>query len=113
MATTKTKIGNLFFNFRGDWKSTETYIKDDVVMYNNSDYICVKNTDSTNDVPKENKRRYVRLTKAVSASTGSDAYKWDGQATWPLAEEQVMIGDTLILGAFWGEGEAYFGIILK
>ena len=97
MATTKTKIGNLFFNFRGDWKSTETYIKDDVVMYNNSDYICVKNTDSTNDVPKENKRRYVRLTKAVSASTGSDAYKWDGQATWPLAEEQVMIGDTLIL----------------
>ena len=78
MATTKTKIGNLFFNFRGDWKSTETYIKDDVVMYNNSDYICVKNTDSTNDVPKENKRRYVRLTKAVSASTGSDAYKWDG-----------------------------------
>ena len=39
MATTKTKIGNLFFNFRGDWKSTETYIKDDVVMYNNSDYI--------------------------------------------------------------------------
>ena len=66
MATTKTKIGNLFFNFRGDWKSTETYIKDDVVMYNNSDYICVKNTDSTNDVPKENKRRYVRLTKAVA-----------------------------------------------
>ena len=44
MATTKTKIGNLFFNFRGEWDSTKTYIKDDVVLYNNSDYVCVKNT---------------------------------------------------------------------
>ena len=29
-----------------------------------------KKYNSTNDVPKENKRRYVRVTKAVSASTG-------------------------------------------
>ena len=97
MATTKTKIGNLFFNFRGEWDSTKTYIKDDVVLYNNSDYVCVKNTDSTNDVPKENKRRYVRVTKAVSASTGADAYKWDGQAAWPVDEEQFFVGDTLVL----------------
>ena len=97
MATTKTKIGNLFFNFRGEWDSTKTYIKDDVVLYNNSDYVCVKNTDSTNDVPKENKRRYVRVTKAVSASTGADAYKWDGQACQPVDEEQFFVGDTLVL----------------
>ena len=97
MATTKTKIGNLFFNFRGEWDSTKTYIKDDVVLYNNSDYVCVKNTDSLNDTPKENKRRYVRVTKAVSASTGADAYKWDGQAAWPVDEEQFFIGDTLVL----------------
>ena len=97
MATTKTKIGNLFFNFRGEWDSTKTYIKDDVVLYNNSDYVCVKNTDSLNDTPKENKRRYVRVTKAVSASTGADAYKWDGQAAWPVDEEQFFVGDTLVL----------------
>ena len=97
MATTKTKIGNLFFNFRGDWKSTETYIKDDVVMYNNSDYICVKNTDSTNDVPKENKRRYVRLTKNLYLQVQVQTLTNGTVKQLGKVEEQVMIGDTLIL----------------
>lgn len=37
----------------------------------------------------------------------------DGELNNMIAPVRSMIGDTLILGAFWGEGEAYFGIILK
>ena len=37
----------------------------------------------------------------------------DGELNNMIAPVRSMIGDTLILGAFWGEGEAFFGIILK
>ena len=37
----------------------------------------------------------------------------DGELNNMIAPVRNMVGDTLILGAFWGEGEAYFGIILK
>ena len=47
MATTKTRIGNLFFNYQGEYSSTKTYYKDDVVMYNNTDWICTKNSATT------------------------------------------------------------------
>ena len=97
MATTKTRIGNLFFNYQGEYSSTKTYFHDDVVQYNNTDWICTKNSASTGETPVDNQRRYARLTKAVSASTGANAYKWDGEATWPQAEVQYKIGDTLVL----------------
>ena len=97
MATTKTRIGNLFFNYQGEYSSTKTYYKDDVVMYNNTDWICTKNSATTGTAPVDNQRRYVRITKAVSASTGSNAYKWDGEAAWPQSEVQYKIGDTLVL----------------
>ena len=97
MATTKTRIGNLFFNYQGEYSSTKTYYHDDVVQYNNTDWLCTKNSASTGETPVDNQRRYVRLTKAVSAGTGSNAYKWDGEATWPQAEVQYKIGDTLVL----------------
>ena len=80
----------------GEWDSTKTYIKDDVVLYNNSDYVCVKNTDSTNDVPKENKRRYVRVTKAdlqVQVLTHTNGMV----KACTVDEEQFFVGDTLIL----------------
>ena len=97
MATTKTRIGNLFFNYQGEYSSTKTYYKDDVVMYNNTDWICTKNSATTGTAPEDNQRRYARLTKAVSATTGSNAYKWDGEAAWPQSEVQYKIGDTLVL----------------
>ena len=97
MATTKTRIGNLFFNYQGESSSTKTYYKDDVVMYNNTDWICTKNSATTGTAPEDNQRRYARLTKAVSATTGSNAYKWDGEAAWPQSEVQYKIGDTLVL----------------
>ena len=74
---------------------TKTYIKDDVVLYNNSDYVCVKNTDSTNDVPKENKRRYVRVTKAVSVV--QVLTHTNGMVKQTVDEEQFFVGDTLVL----------------
>jgi len=97
MATTKTRIGNLFFNYQGEYSSTKTYHKDDVVIYNNTDWICTKNSSTTGTAPVDNQRRYVRLTKAVSAGTGANAYKWDGEATWPQEEVQYKVGDTLVL----------------
>ena len=97
MATTKTRIGNLFFNYQGEYSSTKTYFKDDVVMYNNTDYICVKNSSVTGTSPLDNERHYIRLTKETSASTGGDAYRWDAEAAWPAAEKQFKVGDTLVL----------------
>ena len=97
MATTKTRIGNLFFNYQGEYSSTKTYHKDDVVMYNNTDYICVKNSSVTGVSPLDNERHYIRLTKETSASTGGDAYRFDGEAAWPASEKQYMVGDTLVL----------------
>ena len=64
MATTKQRIGNLFFNYQGEYSSTKTYYKDDVVMYNNTDWICTKNSATTGTAPEDNQRRYARLTKA-------------------------------------------------
>lgn len=101
MATTKTRIGNLFFNYQGDYSSTKAYIKDDVVLHNNSDYICVKNSSTTGVAPdtgtEAQQKRYARVTIATSASTGGNAYKWDGESTWPQTEVQYKIGDTLVL----------------
>ncbi len=101
MATTKTRIGNLFFNYQGEYSATKTYHKDDVVLYNNSDYICVKNSSTTGQAPdtgtEAQQKRYVRVTIATSASTGGNAFKWDGEAAWPADEVQYKIGDTLVL----------------
>ena len=101
MATTKTRIGNLFFNYQGEYSATKTYHKDDVVLYNNSDFICVKNSSTTGQAPdtgtEAQQKRYVRVTIATSASTGGNAFKWDGEAAWPATEVQYKIGDTLVL----------------
>ena len=43
MAITRTNIGNLWFNYRGDYDNSTSYKKDDVVIWNNTDYLMVEN----------------------------------------------------------------------
>ena len=42
MAITRTNIGNLWFNYRGDYDNSTSYKKDDVVIWNNTDYLMVE-----------------------------------------------------------------------
>ena len=42
MAITRTKIGNLWFNYRGDYDNSATYKKDDIVIWNNTDYLNIR-----------------------------------------------------------------------
>ena len=42
MATTKTRIGNLFFNYQGEYSATKTYHKDDVVISTGGGIVMVK-----------------------------------------------------------------------
>tara|TARA_X000001382_G_scaffold128646_1_gene118824 strand:- start:4114 stop:4623 length:510 start_codon:yes stop_codon:yes gene_type:complete len=37
----------------------------------------------------------------------------EGEINNMIAPVRSMVGDTLLLGAFWAQGEAFFGIILK
>ena len=41
MAITRTNIGNLWFNYRGDYDNSTSYKKDDVVIWNNTDYLNI------------------------------------------------------------------------
>ena len=47
MAITRTNIGNLWFNYRGDYDNTASYKKDDVVIWNNTDYLNVRESATT------------------------------------------------------------------
>ena len=42
-------LGRLKFHWKGDWAQTTEYIKDDVVKYGPSVYVCVENHTSTTD----------------------------------------------------------------
>lgn len=41
MAVTNTTLGNLRFNLKGEYDNAQSYIVDDVVTYQNKDYICI------------------------------------------------------------------------
>lgn len=78
MAVTRSNIGNLFFNYRGDWNNSDTYSKDDVVIYNNTDYICVREQGlSANTRPKQNTQYYYKIQSAVDPSDSTTKFYFD------------------------------------
>ena len=47
MAITRTNIGNLWFNYRGEYDNSTSYKKDDVVLWNNTDYLMIRESSTT------------------------------------------------------------------
>ena len=47
MAITSINLGKIKFNWKGIWAQTTAYVKDDVVRYNGSSYVCILGHTST------------------------------------------------------------------
>lgn len=58
MAITRTKIGNLWFNYRGEYDSSATYKKDDIVIWNNTDYLNIRESSVSG---KQRRTKYTIL----------------------------------------------------
>ena len=54
MSVTTTNIGNLHFNYKGDYNAGTAYVVDDVVQRGNTDFVCVApSTGNLPSIPKE------------------------------------------------------------
>ena len=60
MAITRTKIGNLWFNYRGDYDNS-TYKKDDIVIWNNTDYLNIREKAVLVERPEQNTQYYYNV----------------------------------------------------
>ena len=54
MAITSINLGKIKFNWRGIWAQTTAYVKDDVVRYNGSSYVCILGHTSTTSFTSNN-----------------------------------------------------------
>ena len=69
MASTTVNLGKIIPNFVGDWNSTATYSKMDVVIYSNNSYIALKSV-SANVVPTTDTASWALLAKGVPGPKG-------------------------------------------
>jgi len=65
MSVTTTNIGNLHFNYKGDYNAGTAYVIDDVVQRGNTDFVCV--APSTGNLPSI--QREVDYIVTVAAGT--------------------------------------------
>ena len=74
MAITSINLGKIKFNWKGIWANGVAYVKDDVVRYNGSSYVCLTGHTSSN-------------------SFSTDAVKWDlmAEGTTPTTTEGDLI----------------------
>ncbi len=61
MAITRTKIGNLWFNYRGEYDNSVAYKKDDIVLWNNTDYLMIRESDTTGKRPQQNTQYHYNI----------------------------------------------------
>ena len=69
MSGTTINLGKIIPNFLGDWSSTATYSKMDVVIYSNNSYIALKSV-SANVVPTTDTASWALLAKGVPGPKG-------------------------------------------
>jgi hypothetical protein len=78
MAITSINLGKIKFNWRGAWTLGADYVKDDVVRYSGSSYVCVTGH-----------------TSATSWATNSSKFELMAEGTTPTTTE----GDIIVRGA--------------
>lgn len=71
MAITTSILGNLNFRYRGTYSNVTAYIIDDVVDFNNVDYVCTANVTGTSPVPRSELRRKVTVAGGVFVLNGT------------------------------------------
>ena len=99
MAITRTKIGNLWFNYRGEYDNSATYKKDDIVIWNNTDYLNIREASVSGRRPEQNTQYYynVQTTTDPSDSTTKFQIDVDETSTIRWAEDlYVRRGDKII-----------------
>ncbi len=101
---------DLLDNFRIGWESNLYWQLNDTLGY----IIKERFSDWTGRYVSTDTSYITGFNGFTVPTTNEVSYSnQDGELNNMIAPVRSMIGDTLILGAFWGEGEAYFGIILK
>ena len=53
---TNVNIGRVMFQYQGTWSNTASYVVDDIVSYNNINYICTKGNSNTSPILAYNSR---------------------------------------------------------
>ena len=81
MAITRTNIGNLWFNYRGDYDNSTSYKKDDVVIWNNTDYLMVRESSTTGKRPEQNTQYYYNVEVANDPLDSTNKFKIDADVT--------------------------------
>lgn len=84
MAVTRTNIGNLWFNYVGDYSHTATYRKDDVVVWNNTDYLNIREGDTTGVRPKQNTQYYFNVESQEDATDSTVKFTLDSGDSTPV-----------------------------
>lgn len=99
MAITRTKIGNLWFNYRGDYDNAATYKKDDIVIWNNTDYLNVRESDVTGKTPKQNTQYYYNIQATTDPNDSTTKFQIDADITSTIEWAQTLYvrrGDKIV-----------------
>ena len=106
------KVSNAYYldNFRVTWESNLYWQLNDTLGY-----IIKERFSDLNGRYVTTDTSYITGFNGFTVPTTNRASysNQDGEINNMIAPVRSMVGDTLILGAFWEEGEAFFGIILK
>ena len=75
MAITRTKIGNLWFNYRGDYDNSATYKKDDIVIWNNTDYLNIREPSVSGRRPEQNTQYYYNVQTTTDPNDSTTKFQ--------------------------------------
>ena len=99
MAITRTKIGNLWFNYRGEYDSSATYKKDDIVIWNNTDYLNIRESSVSGKQPEQNTQYYYNIQTTTDPSDSTTKFQIDADETSTIEWAQTLYvrrGDKII-----------------
>ena len=99
MAITRTNIGNLWFNYRGDYDNSTSYKKDDVVIWNNTDYLMVRESSTTGKRPEQNTQYYYNVEVANDPLDSTNKFKIDADVTSTIEYAPILYvrrGDKIV-----------------
>ena len=81
MAITRTKIGNLWFNYRGEYDNSVAYKKDDIVLWNNTDYLMIRESDTTGKRPEQNTQYHYNIQVTTDPNDSTTKFQIDADET--------------------------------
>lgn len=99
MAITRTKIGNLWFNYRGDYDNAATYKKDDIVIWNNTDYLNVREANVSGKRPQQNTQYYYNIQATTDPNDSTTKFQIDADITSTIEWAQTLYvrrGDKIV-----------------